>query len=123
MALAYYQIKEAFNDKKGNEERSAMSNIKKNLKVFYSYAKSHSQMRNDIAMIRDKTGKLTKDYQEISNIVQDQFSSVYSNPESNDREDPDFLAPIDSLLLPESFVITESDIISATKFLKANLVE
>ena len=120
LALVYYQIKEAFNDRKDNEERSAISNIKKNPKVFYGYAKSHSKMRNDIAMMRDKTGKLTKDYQEISNILQDQFSSVYSNPESNDLEDPDFLALTGSLLLPESFVITENDIISAAKFLKAN---
>lgn len=120
LALVYYQIKEAFNDKKDKEEKSAISNIKKNPKVFYGYAKSHSQMKSDITMMRDKSGKLTKDHHEIGNILQDQFSSVYSNPESTEIEDPDFLAQTDSLLPPESFVITERDIISAEKFLKAN---
>ena len=120
LALVHYEIKEAFNMKKDEAEKSIIQNIKSNPKIFYGYAKSHSAIRSDISMMRDERGQITGDYQKIANLLQDQFSSVYSNPESADKKDPDFPNYAGCPLTPECFKISEADIPLAAKYLKPN---
>ena len=121
LSMIYYQIKEGYINSKNKEEAAAAINrIKSNHKSFYTYAKSHSQMRQDLIMIRDKDGNVTRDSEEMSNILQNQFSSVYSNPSSPDIEDPDFPLLEDNVLSPECFNISKDDILNAAQELKMN---
>ena len=107
LALVQYEIKEAFNTKKNGAEKSIIQNIKSNPKVFYGYAKSHSAIRSDITMMRDERGQITGDYQKLANLLQNHFSSVYSDPESADKKDPDFPNHTGSPPTPECFKISD----------------
>ena len=120
LAFVHYEIKEAYNERKNMEETAAVNRLKSNPKSFYSYAKSHSHMKSDIIMMKNSNGIMTRDPRAISDILQSQFSSVYSNPNCEDKKDPDFPPLAEDLLLPEHFQITESDIISAARDLKKN---
>ena len=120
LAMIYYQLKEGYINSKNIEEAAVVSRIKENPKYFFSYAKTHSQIRQDIVMLRDEKGKVTRVPVEISNILQNQFSSVYSNPSSPDIEEPDFPRAEDNALNPECFRIRKSDILAAAQELKTN---
>ena len=58
---------------------------------------------------------LPRDPEEMSNILQDLFSSVYSNPLSPDKEEPDFTPIEDNALSSECFKICKNDIFKAAQ--------
>ena len=120
LALVHYEIREAICNYKDKEEDTVISKIKSNPKVFYSFAKSHSVIRNDISSMRDNAGIITQNPEKIANILQEQFSSVYSEPYSEYKKDPDFPILTENSLSPEAFKISETDIVSATSELNPN---
>ena len=120
LALTFYSIKEAYLEARNKEETSAIRSIKDNPKAFYGYAKKHSQIKRNIQFLKNDQGILTKDVYEISNILQNQFSSVYSDPTSADIQDPVFSTNIVHPLSPVDFTITDANLISAMSELKSN---
>ena len=120
LAQIYYQIKEEYNSRKNTEELNMIKQIKTNPKKFYGYAKSHSQMRHDIVMMTNEQGEVVRDPYAISNVLQNQFSSVYSDPSSDEKKSPEISMRADSIMPSEDFKITEEDIVRACQELKSN---
>ena len=82
------QIKSAYQRDFDRRELAVIEKIKSNPKVFYSYAKSHSVVRNDVAMLRDEDGNPHVQPRQIADALQEHFSSVYSDPNCEEVCDP-----------------------------------
>ena len=89
-----------------NEETKAVSVIKSNPKYFYSFARKFSKV---------KSGEFVSDPQKMADLLQKQFCSVFSNPQSSDIEDPTF--PQANTCL-EDFELIIEDFISAIEEMK-----
>ena len=114
VALLQYDIKEACVQKLEGKEQKAVEKIKKNPKYFYSYAKSLSKIKASINMLYDRNEEITTDPKKMANLLQEQFSSVFSDPTCPDVKEPDF--PPATISKPSSlddFIITEEDIVTA----------
>ena len=120
LALVSYDLKEAIANNADYQELKAVKKIKANPKFFYSYAKSFSQTKTSISMLV-KGDKVITDKTEIANTLQEQFSSVYSDPSSPNIKSPDFIPPnITHPLLDEDFVIEDDDILQAISEILSN---
>ena len=114
IALLQYDIKEACAKRLDYKEQKAVERIKPNPKFFYSYAKSLSNIKSSINMLFDYNGEIQTDPKKIADIFQHQFSSVFSDPNYPDVEDPVFPPPeIGKPSRLQEFVLKEEDIITA----------
>ena len=114
IALLQYDIKEACVKRLDYKEQKAVERIKANPKFFYSYAKSLSNIKSSINMLFDYNGEIKTDPKKIADLLQQQFSSVFSDPNCPDVEDPVFPPPeIGKPFRFQEFVLNEEDIISA----------
>ena len=82
------EIKEIIREKLQNEEKTAIENLKTNPKSFYSYAKKKSKCNHNINMVLNKAQKLITDPEKIANEFQNHFKSVFSNPDTSEKQDP-----------------------------------
>ena len=115
------QIKEAYMEDHRQKEKTAVEKIKTDPKYFFTYARSHSVARSDVAMLKDKAGILHTKPQEIANTFQDHFSSVYSDPNSADRQAPSFSIPQVAHQMTEAMLeFTVEDVEAAIGELKTN---
>ena len=87
------EIKEAIVHHLEQGERRAVEKIKANPKYFFSYAKSFSKVRQNISSLLNGNQELATDRKELANILQQQFSSVYSDPNCPDVSAPTFTVP------------------------------
>ena len=94
LALVVYEIKDSYDEQAANREKVAISKIKRHPKSFYSHAKSFSSFKSSIAMLLNRLGDVVTDKQDMANILQEQFTSVYSDPLSPDIKAPTFDCPI-----------------------------
>ena len=116
IALLCFQIKEQINNRLDWQEHRAVDKIKSNPKFFYSYAKSFSQIKSSISMLFNKKGDIVTEKSEMANILQEQFSSVYSDPNSPDIVPPDFECPdINTPFSEYSLSFTDEDIQESIK--------
>ena len=115
------KIRDAYQRELDRKENVVIEKIKLNPKVFYSYAKSHSVVRSDIAMLRDEEGSLLVQPQQIAAALQRHFSSVYSDPNSEAVEPPQFDTPqIEHEMRDFDLDFTVEDVEAAIKELKSN---
>ena len=115
------EIKAAYQSERARMERLAIEKIKADPKYFYSYAKTHSVVRTDIAMMRDQDGQLITGPEKIANVLQDHFSSVYSNPAADGVSAPNFSSPpIANPMTNETMRFTTNDVVEAIGELKCN---
>ena len=70
------------------KERKAIEKIKANPRAFFTYSKSKSKTTTTIGPLLDKDKKLQTDPLTMSNILQDQYTKVFSNPDSGDPDQP-----------------------------------
>jgi len=114
LALVHYEIKEAHCKYRDMKENLALSKIKSNPKYFYSYAKQLSKVRSSISMLLDKNGLIKTDSKDMADILQEQFSSVFSDPAAVDVKDPCYDVPdIKHPLLDHDIVLCEEDVLKA----------
>ena len=103
------------------QEQKAVAKIKQNPKFFYSYAKRFANVKSTISMLYDSSGTVKTDKGEIADILQKQFSSVYSDPNSPLIKNPDFTpASPEMVLEEEDFIIGDSDVMDAIDQINAN---
>ena len=115
------QIKNAYQQDFERREQAVIEKIKSNPKFFYSYAKSHSVVRTDIAMLRDVEGNTYVQSQQIANALQNHFSMVYSDPNCEEIQAPQFNAPHISHHMTEAELdFSTEDVEAAIKELKNN---
>jgi hypothetical protein len=101
------------------QENRAVEKIKSNPKFFYSYAKSFSQIKSTISMLFDKNENIVTEKSEMANILQEQFSSVYSDPNSPNIAQPDFECPhVKTPFSEYSLSFTDGDIQESIKDIK-----
>ena len=91
------------------KEKKAIEAIKKNPKFFFSYAKSMSKFKSSIGPLLNQQSKLTSDNKEMSNILAEQFSKVFSTPMVNIPANTVFQGAKPY----EKFEFTEEDLIQA----------
>jgi hypothetical protein len=121
IALICYEIKEAIVHHLDQKEQKAVTKIKTNPKFFYSYAKSFSQSKPGINMLFGKDGQITTSPKEMADTLQDQFSSVYSDPEAPGVKSPDFDSPpIRQPFTNYELSVSEEDIMEAIKDIKTD---
>ena len=114
LALLHYDIKDAICKDLDQKEMKAVNRIKTNSKYFFSYAKSLSKVKSSISMLIDSSGTVLTDPKNIADTFQQQFSSVFSDPNSPYIKEPDFTEPhIISPCFDEHFSLCEEDIVNA----------
>ena len=106
------KIKESIHNEKLEDERRAIDTIRENPKYFYSFSKKHSKKKSTVGPLIDKNNKLQQDPKQMANMLQDQYASVFSDPESNTNHKPDQV-PLISIL--EDIDFTCEDITAAIK--------
>ena len=112
--LISYEIKEVIMNHLSHRENTAVQKIKTNPKVFYSYAKAHSNIKSRLSMLYSQSGDVVSDGGGMADILQDQFSSVFSDPSSSDLRPPSFDSPDILFEMSESdFILNDQDIIDA----------
>ena len=115
------EIEVAYHKEKERKERSVIEKLKSNPKIFYSYAKAHSVVRGDIAMLKDEEGISHIQPQHIANALQKHFSSVYSDPGCKEVQGPQFDPPrIRHQMITSDLDFTMQNIETAIKELKNN---
>ena len=79
LEVVEYKLLESHKKEERVRELRAIDSIKDKSKYFFSYAKSKSTFRIPIGPL-EKDGKIVENPQEISQILQEQFVSVFSQP-------------------------------------------
>ena len=109
------KLKQSYESEKQNQERKATESIKNNPKFFYAYARKHSKTKSKVGPLRNRNDKLVYDKDSIANILQDQYTLVFSIPTVADVIYPN--------MRPNSLsgiIFDEQDIIEAISTLTPN---
>ena len=107
----HLQIKASVNEQKSEAERLAVQTIRKNPRYFFSYCKKFDKRKTNIGPLLDSENKLQQDPKKMADLLQKQYSSVFSNPSSDKIKSPNFIHNTENLL--ENITFTQEDIISA----------
>ena len=119
LSILAVKIRDAIEDDISSRERKAVECVKSNPRYFYSYAKKFSKLKSNIGPIKDGDGALHHEPEKMAQLLQEQFSSVFSNPENTDLKDTTNTLPkIPSSF--NSFEFNEDDIIEAINEIDPN---
>ena len=80
------EIKESIYQQKIEEENSALKFIIDNPRFFFNYSKKYSKCKCSIGPLLDKDNELQHEPKKMANILQDQYSSVFSDPKNKDKK-------------------------------------
>ena len=98
------------------KEDTAIKKLKDNPKYFFSYAKQFSKTRAKINLLIDKDGNMVQEDSKMADIFQNQYTSVFSDPNSTTTKEPSFTVP--TVMFPltdEDLHFTQADIVKAIK--------
>lgn len=104
------EIRDSIKEEKEKDEKQAIERIKKNVKAFYSYAKRTSKTKDPIGPLKDSNGNLQNDPLTMANILQDQYSKVFSDPNALKRDINDNPSETPTI---EDIDFNEEDILNA----------
>ena len=121
LALICYEIKDEINKSLDRKEALAVSRIKANPKYFFSYAKSLSKLKSNISMLFTSDGSITNNSSKMADILQNQFTSVFSDPNAPNVKAPDFDVPSIKEQSDElGFYMTDEHAIAAINKISSN---
>ena len=112
VAIITFDIAHEIHKDLDRREFQVVSKIKDNPKAFYGYANKHSNIRNEISTLSTAEGYVT-DQKTIANVFQSQFSSVFSDPHSDEIEEPSFASPNITTPMAEDWFQVQDDEIDA----------
>ena len=116
-----YDIKDEINKSLDRKEALAVSRIKANPKYFFSYAKSLSKVKSSISMLVTSDDSITNNPSKMADIVQNQFTSVFSDPNAPNVKAPDFDVPsIKEQRNELGFYMTDEHVIAAIDKISSN---
>ena len=75
--------KQSFFEEKHNDERKATSKIKVDARYFFKYANRFRKTLTSPSILVDDNGNLVNNHKAISDLLQDQFKSVFSKHNDN----------------------------------------
>jgi hypothetical protein len=110
LSLLYVDIRDSIAAELHSREERAVKVLKSNPRYFFSYAKRFSKVKSNVGPLKDKDGILHQDPEKMANILQQQYTSVFSNPESSKAEKPKMVENDVSI---ENIIFTTEDIIRA----------
>ena len=89
LSLLYVDIRDHISTQLDNNEKKAVSVLKSNPKYFFSYAKRFSKLKSNTGPLKDDKEILHNDPEEMVNLLQKQYTSVFSDPSSPScQQDP-----------------------------------
>ena len=86
VSLLCYNIQEGILQRLNKKELKAVDTIKKNPKLFFSYAKRLQKTKSTIPVLKDENGILVDDPRTKAELLQKQYQKVFSDPEQADIE-------------------------------------
>ena len=113
-----YKLKESINTQRKQREDLAVERIKANPRYFYSFAREHNKLRSTVGPLLNDEGDLIHDPELMANMLQNQYSTVFSDPNSTKKCDPNINIELQSILDTISF--TKEDIIKAINEISIN---
>lgn len=118
--LTAYGIQQQIQSELYQREQKAVSCVKSNPRYFFSYAKRFSKLKSNIGPLRAKdTGALTRDPKQMAECLQDQYASVFSDPNAETKKDTTLnLTATDSTT--STFQFSLEDIIEAINEMDEN---
>ena len=95
-------------------EQQAVDKVHSNPKYFYSYAKKFSKQKRSIPMLFNEAKRTCTNPEVIANILQRQFSSVFSDPSATNINDALFQSPsIKKPFIDDMLAFSVADIMEA----------
>ena len=105
------RIKESIQQQELSKETNVLEKIKENPRYFYSYAKRFSKRPSTIGPLLNDKNELEADPKKMADLLQQQYSSVFSDSKCKNKKCPTQKIEIKSTL--SDIVFTEKDIIKA----------
>ena len=105
------KIKTSMNNQRKSQEEKAIKAMKENPRFFYSYAKRFSKIKSSVGPLINKDGNLTDDPKSMADLLQEQYASVFSDPNSSQKKSPTINCNVTEIL--ESITVTQEDIVKA----------
>ena len=119
LAAVYADMRDSINNDLHYREEQAVNKVRCNPKYFYSYAKKFSKQKRSIAMLFDEDRRISTNPSEIANILQKQFSSVFSNPSATNTCAASFQPPpVEKAFTDDMLSFTIADIVEAIDEIK-----
>ena len=101
-----------------SKENLVVKKVKENPRYFYSYAKRFCKQQSTVGPLLNNQNELENDPQKMADLLQHQYSSVFSNPNSPDKEIPNLDLLIENSISNIKF--NEKDIIKAIDEIKSD---
>ena len=119
--MIHVDIRDAINSDLLYKEQQAAGKVKSNPKYFYSYAKQFSKKKQNISILINDQNQINTSSKKRADILQEQFTSVFSDPSKSDISAASFEPP--QVRIPftgESFGFTIEGIIEAIGEVRQN---
>ena len=82
------KITESINKQQREAEGKALAKIIENPRYFFSYAKKYAKRKSTVGPLLNEDKELEDDPKKMADILQNQYSSVYSDPTSTKKKSP-----------------------------------
>ena len=106
------RIRDAIEDEQSRREKKAVECVKNNSKFFFSYAKKFTKLKSNIGPLKDNEGNLQHDPNKMAQLLQEQYTSMFSDPRNSNVKDTTSHLPTENVSL-DSIEFEENDIIQA----------
>ena len=112
------KIKESIINQRAANEIKALECIKKNPRYFFSYAKQFAKQVSTVGPLLNNEGNLEHKPKAMADILQSQYSSVFSDPNNPKKESPKLNLNIEEIISNVEF--TRDDVIEAINEISEN---
>ena len=112
------QIKETIKNQQRLREEKVVECLKTNPSYFYSYAKRAAKKHSKVGPLFDKDKKLQSDHKVMADLLQQQYTSVFSDPNSPDKKSPNINIDCEHKIV--DILFGRDDIISAINEISEN---
>ena len=112
------KIKESIGNQSHYKEKKAVEAIRKNPRYFFSYAKQFAKKKSSVGPLLNSDGTLEHNPKTMADILSNQYSSVFSDPSSPQKEAPNIKTKVKENL--SNFEFSSEDIITAINEINEN---
>ena len=105
---AHLKIQESIECQQREAELRAIQTIKTNPRYFHSYAKKFAKRKTNIGPLLDSDNNLQQEPKKMADLLQEQYSSVFSDPKSSKKRSPRIDITHQEIL--DDITFTEEDI-------------
>ena len=118
LAVIQLQIKDSIFAQQKFKESKVLDSIKDNPRCFFSYAKQKSKVKSSVGPLIDKHGVFQTSSKSMADLLQSQFTSVFSDPNDPKAKAPKLHPQFSEPLI--DFTFTPADIMKAIEEIDEN---